>query len=43
MRWLSALTVVYVVALAGATGCTAFVKAALLRHREDAPPGRSLP
>lgn len=35
MRWLSTLTVLYVVGLAGTTGCTAFVRAALLRHRED--------
>lgn len=36
MTWLEGLTVLYVVAMAGGTGCGAFLRAVRLRH-EDRP------
>ena len=36
MSWLEVGTVLYVVAMAGGTGCGAFLRAARLRH-EDRP------
>ena len=35
MSWLEIGTVVYVVALAGGTGCGAFLRAVRLRHEEQ--------
>ncbi len=35
MRWFEVATVVYVVAMAGGTGCGAFLRAVRLRHEDD--------
>ena len=35
MSWLEALTVLYVVAMAGGTGCGAFLRAVRLRHEDQ--------
>ncbi|MCW2779194.1 MAG: hypothetical protein JWN17_2919 [Frankiales bacterium] len=37
VRWVEGLTVLYVVAMAGGTGCGAVLRAARLRHAESAP------
>ena len=34
MTWFEALTVLYVLALAGGTGCGAFLRAVRLRHQD---------
>ena len=37
MRWFEVLSVLYVVAMAGGTGCGAVLRAARLRHEEQTP------